>query len=207
MSMHEESPAEPGTSPASRLLRRRVVFELTEQQLPLLHAAEARHGSKRAALLAALEAETRLDAVEKELTAAQRALTKTNAAVTRESGRDDKAKARLERELKQARAALKQAEADLASARDDASSADRDHADERDELYEAIDAQQERIADLEERAVDSLYCARCGKWAQPEQWAWATARNGGEYAFHEPCGDHGPGILGQPPSWLASREQ
>jgi hypothetical protein len=207
MSMHKDSPAEPGTSPASRLLRRRIVFELTEQQLPLLEAAEARHGSKRAALLASLEADARLAAVEHELAAAERALAQRQATATRESGQSDKAKARLERELKQARAALKKAEADVASARADASDVERDHAQERDELYEAIETQQERIADLAERAFDSLYCARCGKWARADEWAWADARNGGEYAFHEPCGDHGPGILGQPPSWLASRER
>jgi hypothetical protein len=40
-----QSPAE---SPADRHFRRRVVIELTAKELPLLDAAQARHGTKRA---------------------------------------------------------------------------------------------------------------------------------------------------------------
>lgn len=51
-------------------LRRRIVFELTPGEMPLLEAAERKHGSKRLALVRALEASARLDELETALTAA-----------------------------------------------------------------------------------------------------------------------------------------
>ena len=57
--------------------------------------------------------------------------------------------------------------------------------------------------DLIDEVATRIYCARCSKWADPTEWGWQDEQNGGEYAFHEPCGDHGPGLLG--PSWLAYR--
>ena len=60
MDVHVDTNEKPGQSRHSagkEPFRRRVVFELDAEQLPLLEAAEARHGSKRAALIAALATE------------------------------------------------------------------------------------------------------------------------------------------------------
>ena len=55
--MHADTRGKAGKSTGKDLFRRRIVFELDADQLPLLEAAQERHGSKRAALIAALLAE------------------------------------------------------------------------------------------------------------------------------------------------------
>ena len=57
MDTHMDAHATP--DPATRL-RRRVIIELTPQELPLLTAAEERHGTKRAGIVAALHTEATL---------------------------------------------------------------------------------------------------------------------------------------------------
>jgi hypothetical protein len=112
-----QKPPLPGQSPPRGTLRRRVVFELEEHQLPILEGAEARHGSKRAALLAALQAETgATELIER----AERA----EAELTRQSRRAQKAKkgkteaeSKLRRELDTATRKLAKAEAALSEAR------------------------------------------------------------------------------------------
>jgi hypothetical protein len=192
------------------VFRRRVVFELTVDQLPLLDAAEARHGSKRRALLAALQAETRVEELEREAAAAQAALAKRGRAKPAAAPRPDqnagKDLAAARTELDAARAELDQLRAQLDGAHGEATEAHALAAADRDEYEDALAARDEEIADLEERAVDRLYCARCNTWAEPHEWAWGLAEGGGGYAYHDPCGDHGPGLLGAP-SWLAYRDQ
>ncbi len=56
MSIHRKPGQKPSFA-ASDGLRRRVIFELDPSQLPLLEAVRERHGSTRAGLIAALEAE------------------------------------------------------------------------------------------------------------------------------------------------------
>jgi hypothetical protein len=202
---------EPGSSQARRLFRRRVVFELTEEQIPLLEAAEARHGSKRQALVAALEAAGRVEELERAAAKAERELAKASQQTEREQAKTGKQDAKLRRELETLRKELERREADLARQEQalaaktgESQQARAAHDEERQELEDAIDARDEQITELAERAVDALYCARCDKWAAPEHWAWQPTKSGGTYAYHRPCGDHGPGILG-PASWLAHR--
>ncbi len=202
---------EPGSSQARRLFRRRVVFELTEEQVPLLEAAEARHGSKRQALVAALEAAARVEKLEQAAAKVQRELARAGQQTERDRAKTGKQDAKLQRELETLRKQLERRESELArheqalaAKTGESQQARATHDEERQALEEAIDARDEEIADLAERTVDGLYCARCDKWAAPEQWAWQPTKSGGAYAYHRPCGDHSPGILG-PASWLAHR--
>jgi hypothetical protein len=190
---------EPGQSPAAHVFRRRVVFELTVDQLPLLDAAEARHGSKRQALLAALQAETRVEQLEQEVVAAQAALAKRERAAASPAKSDAKLAPEhvaARDELRQARAELKRLRAQLDRAEGEAGNAQALAAADRDEYEEALAARDEEIADLAERAVDRLFCGRCNSWPQTAELVWVDAKGGGEYAYHESCGDHGPGVLG-----------
>jgi hypothetical protein len=156
MDMHE-MPGHRGDSTGKGLLRRRVVFELAPEQLPLLEAAQERHGSKRAALIAALEAE----------------------AVAAEPGRREKSKGKGKADAPARR------ERELA------------------ELKEQLAEREAELQDLRARAVDRIYCERCGEWTVPEEWSWHKLGNG-SYAFHAPCGDQAEGEAGS--SWLALRE-
>jgi DNA repair exonuclease SbcCD ATPase subunit len=204
MSTQPKPGQKPGAAPAEGLFRRRVVFELTSEQLPLLEAAEDRHGSKRSALVAALEAEERIGELETTLAKVEAELDTSAKRTKRAQAGDDKERAQLERTLKDAEAKLVRLEAELVRAHGEGSQTRNEHARAQDELLETIEAYDEQIAELEERAVDSLYCARCGKWAPAAEWAWQDEQRGGEYAHHGPCGDHAPGILGGS-SWLAYR--
>ncbi len=192
----------PQTSPQAEpsRLRRRVIVELTPEELPLLEAAERRHGGKRAAMLAGLRAEAE--------------------AATRQT-RDGEA------EEKRARAAAKRADSDATAhtallaecASLKASLATRTH--ERDaanaetqrletnaeaayqEAQDQYAALFEDIAALEDRLPASLHCGRCEEWVPESQWTW-RADGEDEIAYHTPCGDHGPGVLSNA-AWLARR--
>jgi phage-related minor tail protein len=185
-------------------MRRRVVFELTVEQLPLLEAAQARHGSKRAALLAALEAEARVEELERAARQGERAAAKHERNAKREDGAQAKQLAKLQAALKTAERKAADAERRLDQAITSANEQAAGHQASSAELRDTVAERDERIDELEEvaeRAFDSLFCARCEKWAPPSQWAWGKTRQGGHYAYHQPCSDHGPGLLGAA-SWL-----
>jgi hypothetical protein len=188
------------------LLRRRVVFELSAEQLPLLEAAEVRHGSKRRALVAALEAEVRSVEAESRAADAERQLTEQARATKRKAGKREQGAAKIEAELRQAKEQLQRAEAKLAAARTDAGEAAGLAEDECRRFQEAVAAHEEEIEDLSERAFDQLYCGRCRGWAPPDEWAFGDAEGGGDYAFHESCGDKPPGLI-DAGSWLGLRER
>jgi hypothetical protein len=185
-------------------MRRRVVFELSADQLPLLEAAEARHGSKRAALIAALDAEARVEELERAASQAQEQAAKTQRKSKRDDGAQAKQLAKAQAALKTAERTAADAEQRLKQASDQAAEQTAGHQASHAELRDALAARDERIDDLKEqaeRAFDALFCGRCDHWAPPSQWAWAKTRDGGLYAYHQPCGDHAPGILGAA-SWL-----
>ena len=192
--------------PDTQHLRRRVVFELTADEVPLLAAAERRHGTKRAGILAALAGladadthATRLAEVTKERDAA---LATVNQA-SKERASDGKAQDRLRRERDEARAALTRAEHERDKARGGVERAELRFT-QLDECAEYDhQALRHKIEELEARFPDGLYCARCERWAPEGEWAWMKDATG-SYAYHGSCGDHGPGLLGGA-SWLARR--
>lgn len=112
--MHGQKPPAHGQGPARGSLRRRVVFELEEDQLPLLEAAEARHGSKRAALLAALGAEADAEELRGRPKRAEAELARHERDAGAEKG---KAEAKLKRALKAAEKKLAKAEDALVGTR------------------------------------------------------------------------------------------
>jgi hypothetical protein len=204
MSTQRKAGAEPAVSPGAGLLRRRVIFELTADQLPLLEAAERRHGSKRRALIAALEADTEIDQLRTAAAATEHAAEKESAGERRAAAQRSKDVDRLERELKDAMAKLAARERELTQLHDSAGEVDAALAEQRDAYALQLEDHERELGELEERVVDHLFCARCGNWAPPEQWAWTRGEDGADYAHHQPCGDHGPGVLGVS-SWLAHR--
>jgi hypothetical protein len=204
MSTHEHPAQTRADGDAGALMRRRVVFEVTADQLPLLEAAERRHGSKRAALVAALDAEARVEGLEQAARQVDCAAAKKDQNAERTDGAHAKQLAKLQAALK---AAEKQA-ADAQRRLDHATAAAGDqaarHQASDSELLDALAQRDERIDELEEQAertFDELFCARCEHWAPADQWEWAKTGQGGLYAYHQRCGDHGPGILGAA-SWL-----
>jgi hypothetical protein len=184
--------------------RRRVVIELTADELPLLDAAQARHGTKRRALVAALSAEARIEQLEQALAEAERAAVAAEKGAGRAKHATAAANAKLERELGAAQELIAKQQADLDRAAAAATQAG-DRSDQRLRDLEAeLEARETELAELDDYVVDDLYCGRCGKWADASEWAWAPTDAGGRYAFHERCGDHAPGVVSAS-SWLAHR--
>ena len=200
MSTHQK----PGISQAPPGFRRRVIFELTIEELPLLDQAQARHGTKRQALLAALHADQRIQELEAAATQANQAAQTAQAKVSKTQGQGQKSEAKLRSELTAAQKTLAARERELAAVKDQAASrrrAGQDAEAEQRALEQAIEERDELIDELSDRAADQLFCARCDTWAAPDTWAWKPSQSG-RYAYHHPCGDHAPGLLGSS-SWLA----
>jgi len=187
MSPQTSSKAEPSR------LRRRVIVELTPDELPLLEAAERRHGGKRAAMLAGLRAEA--DGVTRQARDGE-AEEKRARAVAKRADTQAKAHAALLAEC----ASLKASLATRTRERDAATAEIERLETKAQDQYAALF---EDIADLEDRIPDALYCARCDTWAPEPEWTW-RADGEDEIAYHTPCGDHGPGMLSNA-TWLARR--
>jgi hypothetical protein len=180
----------------SPYLRRRVIVELTPEELPLLEEAERLHGTKRQAIVSALEAASRSAELEQHLVEAraERARLEAELKTLREDqAAGEKAKDRLARELTKARDGLK-------SARESADSSSRSNDLRAQGLEQLLREREGKIKELEEQVFDRLFCSRCGKWVSPEDFAW-TDCEGGAYAYHRACGDHGPEVM-KPSSWL-----
>jgi hypothetical protein len=194
MSKHEPTPEFPP------YLRRRVVFELTLEELPLLEEAEREHGSKRGALVRALEGlrasrelAARLEAAEVERARLEDEL----AAERKQRETTEKQQKKLAGDLKKAKQSSSQARSSVSdeSRRGDELErilADRDH---------EVSALEREIDELESQLLHELFCARCGEWVATADWGWKKATSGGRYAYHHRCGDHGPGLV-SPSSWL-----
>ena len=180
----------------SPYLRRRVIVELTPQELPLLEEAERRHGTKRQAIVSALEMASRGVELEQELADAQAALARLEAeleTLRTDQAVGEKARERLARELKKARS-------ELTSAKESAGSSARGSEQRLQALERILSGREGEIKELEEQIFDKLFCARCGTWVSPDDFGW-TRRESGAHAYHRACGDHGPELL-KPSSWL-----
>jgi hypothetical protein len=177
-------------------LRRRVIVELTPAELPLLEEAERRHGTKRQAIVSALEAASQNVEFEQKLTGAQAEAARLEAelkSLRKEQAAGEKARERLARDLKKAKG-------ELAGARESAVSSSRS-GDLREQALERLLSESEgEIKELEEQIFDKLFCARCGTWISSSDFGW-TRREGGAHAYHLACGDHGPELM-KPSSWL-----
>src|SRR4051812_33298866 len=99
MSTDRKARQSPAESPVDRFFRRRVVIELTADELPLLDAAQTRHGTKRRALVAALSAEAKLEQLEQALADAERAAIAAAKGAGRAKQATAAADAKLERDL------------------------------------------------------------------------------------------------------------
>ena len=205
MDVHVDVNEKPRQSPGRGLLRRRIVFELDEEQMPLLASAEERHGTKRAAMLAALAAEEQLEQLGERADQAEQELAKAERTAKAGAAKQTKAAKKAERQLAAMRKRLADQEGALSAAESEAAQAE-DLRRERDQLSEVLGERNEQLAEAQARAVDWLYCARCEKWAPPSEWAWRRIEGKGSYAFHRSCGDHRPGLLGAA-SWLAQRRR
>jgi len=181
MSRQTSSPAEPSR------LRRRVIAELTRDEVPLLDAAERRHGTLRAAVVAGLRAEA--DAVAAEAREAKAEQQATRAADQREATHAE-ATAALVREQK----ALEKTLADITRERDAANSeiarleaqalaAFEESRGQYRALFEDMQA-------VEDKLPEALFCGRCEKWVPETDWVW-RADGDDEVAYHRTCGDHG----------------
>jgi hypothetical protein len=177
-------------------LRRRVIVELTPAELPLLDEAERRHGTKRQAIVSALEAASQSAKVEQELAEAQAEVVRLKAeleTLREDQAAGEKARERLARDLKKARS-------ELTSTRESAGSSARGSEQRLQALERLLDEREGEIKGLEEQVFDKLFCARCGKWISPSDFGW-TQGEGGAYAYHGACGDHGSELM-KPSSWL-----
>ena len=180
----------------SPYLRRRVIVELTPEELPLLEEAERRHGTKRQAIVSALEVASRGVELEQELTGAQAEVARLKEelkTLRKEQADSEKARERLARELKKARG-------ELASVKESAGSSSRKSDLRAQGLERLLSDREGEIKELEEQIFDRFFCCRCGTWVSPDDFAW-TRSEGGAYAYHRACGDHGPEVM-KPSSWL-----
>jgi len=180
--------------PETGRLRRRVIFELTEGQLALLDHAERRHGSKRAGIIAALAAYADADgpaAAPGQADSTQQELEEVRA--QHKSANAQLAEAR--RELAAAQMALAIAERDRDEARAQLGRADELRVRLEDASARETDALGARLAELRASLPRELYCPRCQTWVPRREWAWQQDEEGGEYAYHRPCGDHAGGFL------------
>jgi DNA repair exonuclease SbcCD ATPase subunit len=199
----------PGHKPAfagTSGLRRRVIFELDEAQLPLLEGVRERYSSTRAALIAALEAEAQLSELRERAETAERRAEKAEsekALRTAKRQRDESDAKRAKGQLADAEERARALESELKEARAQHAEVQKEASREEEDYEEALQELKEEASELSERAVDWLYCARCRQWVAPEGWAWQRIKGGGSYAYHRECGDHKPGL--SPSSWLAQR--
>lgn len=201
--MHTYMATRTTPDPEAGRFRRRVVFELTAEELPLLVAAERRHGSKRAGIIAGLGAIADADELEARL-----AETLDELGALREAGRERETKAKDIAELRRALVTATEALAESRRQREEAAGAANALKERLRLLEEGIEAEREDLyAEMDELRAErprDLFCARCERWAPEDEWAWQRHQEGGEYAYHLPCRDHGPGLLGVA-SWLARR--
>lgn len=195
-------PRRPPLDPEPTRYRRRVILELTPDEMTLLDDATGRHGTKRAALVAALRTEA-AGSCARRARASKQARSSTGS-----PGADPAPDPELVAEGKRLRAELatltdrlatltKERDAARTEAQELRHKLDAEYAESR-ARYRSYVASESA---LEERIPDALYCARCEAWTPETEW---TRRPDGtdKIVFHTPCGDHGPGVLSSS-SWLA----
>lgn len=184
-------PHSPDTA-ASDGFRRRFPLELTPAECELLEHQGRRLGTKRAALLAGLQALQERD----ELAQRIERLQADNQAARAELAEREKAIAKLERQLAKATKDARAGQtASRAAARREQRA--REQADDRADIYadalreeRELNAQLEsELTDLRECAVDALYCHRCGAWVEPDEWAHREDEDA-DLLYHRGCGFH-----------------
>jgi len=177
-----------------------VIVEFTPEQLELLDQAEARHGTKRAGIVAALAAYADPGTDAGSHVATTRNPARASPTDHASAGTDDLAHLRAEAQA--LRDTLGAAEAE----RDEAHAQLRRADDLRVRLEEAFgdqeDALNAELDGLRARRLSELYCACCDRWAPVDEWSWAADDQARQYAYHTPCGDEG-GWMFQPSSRLA----
>jgi hypothetical protein len=175
-----------------RQFRRRIPLELTAEQLALLEREEKRFGTKRATLVAGLEALARLLGVEAELEQAVRERDEARSAAQALAEQAKKSGAALAK-TKQEAGAAKRAMADVERKQQQRGVDAQAEIDGLRSLLEAEEDERralERELDrLEAEALLAVYCPRCAKWAKRAEWA--AQRDGKfEFVYHERCGFH-----------------
>jgi hypothetical protein len=190
--------ATPPKTMAEPRFRRRIPLELTATEIDLLETAQPGYGTKRATLVAGLEALTALDEARAEAVrvAAERDAALAELAEAAERAR--KAESTLEHRGATTKAATQTAKAattklERSLARSDA---------QLDETRQRLSKEQETrlrwqnaYEQAEPQIVDALRCPRCKAWAEPDQWDTRPAEGGGEIIFHQPCGYHQDGVV------------
>lgn len=203
--IHAGNRGKDGIDPGKDLFRRRIVFELDADQLPLLEAAQTRHGSKRAALIAALRAEADVVELTERAETAEAALAQAKSAAKGSSAAKEKAAKKLERDLEATRKQLAGREAELAKLGAEAKETSAEQRGELERTEAEIEELEAERAELMDRAVDRIFCNHCREWVAPADWKWQRVK-GGFYAYHGACGEHEPGVLSAT-SWLAQRKR
>jgi hypothetical protein len=198
MAKHEPMPEPPP------FLRRRVVFELTVEELPLLDEAEREHGTKRRALVRALE-QLRASGV---LAAKLEAAEATAAKLKKELAGERKNREASEKQRTKLGAEVKKAKASSTDANRNAEDESR-RGEELEQILaereQEISALERELAEAEDEILEELFCARCGEWVSAAAYGWKKTETG-RYAYHKGCGDHGPGLM-TPSSWLGWRRR
>ncbi|MGC9974066.1 MAG: hypothetical protein ABSC36_01575 [Gaiellaceae bacterium] len=194
-------------APQRPALRRRIPLELTREQLEQLERAQRRFGTKRAALIAGIEALTRQEALDKELAERSSACEQAQARAAELERKLERAQAEAAREKRKVAAAKK---ADQTTAGSLAKA--RKLVEERDQSRRALANEYDErkrleaeLAQLEQELFDALHCARCGRLVPPGEWAVRQDEEG-EFVYHERCGFHRGGMTGST-SVLGVRER
>ena len=197
MSPQTSSEAEPSR------LRRRVIVELTPDEVPLLDAAERRHGGKRAAMVAGLRADAEAAAATAHgKTAAEPPARATD---TAKATHANDAQARVPRAQDRSKSSLPSARASAMrpTPRSRASKTAPWPPTRRPKVSTSCFSRTSPPSRTS--SPETLFCGRCERWAPEGEWAW-RADGTHELAYHSPCGDHGPGVLSDA-TWLARRRR
>lgn len=191
-------PTQRPPAPAEPRFRRRIPLELTATEIELLESAQPTYGTKRATLVAGLEALTGLEQARAEAArlAEERdaALAQVEAAVERAGKAEQRQQAtgtRAKDATQTAKAATAKLERALARSEQQLSDARRLLSEEQ----EARVGWQNAYEQAEPHILDALRCPRCKHWADPDQWDTHPAEDGGEIVFHQPCGYHQDGVV------------
>jgi hypothetical protein len=176
----------------TRQFRRRLPLELTLEELTLLEHHQPRHGTKRATLIAGLQALTDppnpevLAKTEKQRDTAKAEALELRRQIAELEAAEAKADAKASKRADAATHTHTQTRAELAQTSKQLAKAHRDLTQARREGEEWQDAYEE----LDQRRVDGLRCPRCEQWAKPDEWALAETDDGYELVYHQPCGFH-----------------
>jgi hypothetical protein len=189
---HMAARAKHPDTPNPQSFRRRFPLELTPAECELLEREGRRVGTKRAALLAGLEALQDREP----LAHALEQLEAERDALKDQLAERDKDLAKLERQLAKTSKDARTAQTEKRTAARRESEARQQAAERADAYAEALheerDARDEleaELDDLREQAVDELYCHRCAKWVEPADWA-AGENDAADLLYHRQCGLH-----------------